>query len=125
MISNPIGTLRIDVEPASAWDFGFGQSGSARSRTLGVQMMGAERDSVQLGCIRIDFSSLVVRSRGLEPPHPYGYMHLKHARLPIPRRPQIRIFAPTSSHTYLKLISSAPGWLSAAQTIEHRRRTGT
>jgi hypothetical protein len=31
MIINPIGTLRIDVEPASAWDFGFGRSGSARS----------------------------------------------------------------------------------------------
>jgi len=30
----------------------------------------------------------------------------------------------TSSHTYLKLISGALGWLSAAQTIESRRRTG-
>ena|SRR5215831_18976113 len=29
----------------------------------------------------------VVRSRGFEPPHPYGYIHLKHARLPIPPRP--------------------------------------
>src|SRR6516164_9565792 len=34
------------------------------------------------------FFDEVVRSRGLEPPHPYGYMHLKHARLPIPPRPQ-------------------------------------
>jgi hypothetical protein len=30
----------------------------------------------------------MVRSRGLEPPHSYGYMHLKHARLPIPPQPQ-------------------------------------
>src|SRR5215472_16075827 len=31
---------------------------------------------------------ILVRSRGLEPPHPFGYMHLKHARLPIPPGPQ-------------------------------------
>ena len=50
------------------------------------------------------FFDEVVRSRGLEPPHPYGYMHLKHARLPIPPRPQNSLFDPTSSHTYLKLV---------------------
>ena len=26
----------------------------------------------------------MVPRRGLEPPRPYGHMHLKHARLPIP-----------------------------------------
>ena len=46
----------------------------------------------------------MVRSRGLEPPHPSGYMHLKHARLPIPPRPRTAKLVPTSSHTYLKLI---------------------
>jgi len=38
---------------------------------------------------------------------------LKHARLPIPPRPQ-----------NIELISGAPGWLSAAQAIESRRWTG-
>ena len=66
----------------------------------------------------------LVRSRGLEPPHPYGYMHLKHARLPIPPRPQISKLVPTSSHSYLKLVSGALGWLSVAQTIESGRGTG-
>ena len=50
----------------------------------------------------------VVRSRGFEPPHPYGYIHLKHARLPIPPRPQNSLFDPTSSHSYLKLVSLPP-----------------
>ena len=35
--------------------------------------------------------------------HAYGYMHLKHARLPIPPRPQNRT-PRTSSNTYLKLM---------------------
>ena len=30
----------------------------------------------------------MVRMRGLEPPHPCGYMDLNHARLPIPPHPQ-------------------------------------
>ena len=35
-----------------------------------------------------DFGSeeILVPSKGLEPPHPCGYMDLNHARLPIPPR---------------------------------------
>jgi hypothetical protein len=33
--------------------------------------------------------SIVVRTRGLEPPQPYGHYHLKVARLPIPPRPHV------------------------------------
>ena len=47
----------------------------------------------------------MVRSRGLEPPHPYRYMHLKHARLPIPPRSPVDCFDPISSNTYLKLVA--------------------
>src|SRR5580700_3909665 len=32
---------------------------------------------------------LLVRMRGLEPPHPCEYMDLNHARLPIPPHPHI------------------------------------
>jgi hypothetical protein len=35
-----------------------------------------------------------------------------------------KLSTPTSSNTYLKLISGALGWLSAAQTIESKRLTG-
>src|SRR5690349_2160487 len=31
-------------------------------------------------------TSVLVPSKGLEPPHPCGYMDLNHARLPIPPR---------------------------------------
>ena len=31
---------------------------------------------------------LMVRTRGLEPPQPFGYTHLKRTRIPIPPRPQ-------------------------------------
>ena len=40
----------------------------------------------------------MVRSRGLEPPHPYGYMHLTHARLPIPPRPRTPIIVNLLAH---------------------------
>jgi hypothetical protein len=36
-------------------------------------------------------SLFLVRPRGLEPPHRFQYMHLKHARLPIPPWPQRKI----------------------------------
>jgi hypothetical protein len=49
--------------------------------------------------------SKMVRSRGLQPPHSYGYMHLKRARPPIPPRPlKPTASDPISSNTYLKLV---------------------
>ena len=33
----------------------------------------------------------LVRMKGLEPPHPCGYMDLNHARLPIPPHPHSRL----------------------------------
>src|ERR1039457_5916264 len=45
-------------------------------------------------------SQVVVPSKGLEPPHPCGYMDLNHARLPIPPRWQKnkcgRLYGPPS-----------------------------
>jgi hypothetical protein len=38
-------------------------------------------------CCLGEFFPEMVRSRGLEPPHPFGYMHLKHARLQFPVHP--------------------------------------
>ena len=35
------------------------------------------------------FAFYLVRTRGLEPPQPFGHYHLKVARLPIPPRPLI------------------------------------
>jgi hypothetical protein len=35
----------------------------------------------------------MVPSKGLEPPHPCGYMDLNHARLPIPPRWQLQLCA--------------------------------
>ena len=65
--------------------------------------------------------SKMVRSRGLEPPHSYGYMHLKHARPPIPPRP----LKPTasdsiSSNTYLKLVGMPVSTSRACSSLESR-----
>src|SRR5436190_23410693 len=37
-------------------------------------------------------SALLVPKKGLEPPHPCGYMDLNHARLPIPPLRQVTVF---------------------------------
>ena len=36
---------------------------------------------------------MLVPKKGLEPPHPCGYMDLNHARLPIPPLRQVTAFA--------------------------------
>ena len=38
------------------------------------------------GALESPLSLQLVPSKGLEPPHPCGYMDLNHARLPIPPR---------------------------------------
>ena len=78
------------LKPLDGWPLLLSERGSRPRRHAGPQISGV--------------NPLMVRSRGLEPPHPYGYMHLKHARLPIPPRPRNSLFDPTSSHTYLKLV---------------------
>ena len=35
---------------------------------------------------------ILVPKKGLEPPHPCGYMDLNHARLPIPPLRQVTVF---------------------------------
>src|SRR5437868_15146238 len=39
--------------------------------------------------LRMTFSRSLVPKKGLEPPHPCGYMDLNHARLPIPPLRQV------------------------------------
>src|SRR5580698_10241905 len=52
------------------------------------------------GNLRREGGKTLVPSKGLEPPHPCGYMDLNHARLPIPPRWQkvIRYGATHSGH---------------------------
>ena len=40
-------------------------------------------------CIRLGRREILVPKKGLEPPHPCGYMDLNHARLPIPPLRQV------------------------------------
>ncbi len=40
-----------------------------------------------LGLLDLEDERLLMRLKGVEPPRPFGHMHLKHARLPVPPQP--------------------------------------
>jgi hypothetical protein len=54
---------------------------------------------------RSDGGEAPLRMRGLEPPHPFGYMHLKHGAFAnSATTANSKLVATTSSNAYLKLI---------------------
>jgi hypothetical protein len=54
---------------------------------------------------KLEITEYVVRSRGREPPHTYGYMHLKRVPSDQFRHDcELHKLVQTSSHTYLKLV---------------------
>src|SRR5580704_11414477 len=69
---------------------GHGRLQRLYGRSVGPLVMGSSNhDSSKRGIVK-DCSrrpaKFLVPSKGLEPPHPCGYMDLNHARLPIPPR---------------------------------------
>jgi hypothetical protein len=72
---------------------------------------------VRWGAIK---STVLVRKGGLEPPCPCGRSHLKAVRLPISPLPLVVKYSlePTSSNSYLKLISRILQGFIASQVVD-------
>jgi hypothetical protein len=64
------------------------------------------------------FQSLMVPKKGLEPPHPCGYMDLNHARLPIP--PLRRGKLPSKQHSTGWQLDHSTGVATASQRCESK-----
>ena len=102
-LDSAIWTLSGDIPSVAVFQAERGISGASprlsdSNRTLSTSAgaslrmsLSVREDAEPAGEIRSaaeDFGSeeILVPSKGLEPPHPCGYMDLNHARLPIPPR---------------------------------------
>ena len=80
---------------------------SSRSLARIYRATAALREVVVGKLLEVMGIKTLVPKKGLEPPHPCGYMDLNHARLPIPPLRQVAAAAPQASRrSFRKLLSS-------------------